>query len=78
MRGGIGRRLLRELEVASEHRLGTETSLVDDSVNMEEEVRVPLREVSGISLRHRSKSPFYIIGKVLIMVFLINSGRSEG
>lgn len=72
------KRLLREFKVASEHRFAAKAGLFDDSVDMKEEVWIPLREVGEIPFWHRSQCPFYILRKVLVMVLLRKwTGRQQ-
>jgi hypothetical protein len=65
----IGLRV-RKVKVRAEHWLAVQISLVDNSVNMQEELRISFREVCEKAFGHWSKMPLHVVGKVLIVVFL--------
>ena len=55
------RSVIRQLKVSPEHRLGVQPRILDDAMHMQEQLRIPSREIPQETFRHGSKMALHVI-----------------
>jgi hypothetical protein len=56
------RSVIRQFEIRPKHRLGIQPRILDDAMHMQEQPRIPSREIPQETFRHRSKMALHVVG----------------